>query len=134
MAKTGKKIAVGTAIAAAAGYVAGILTAPKSGKQTRADIKSAAVESITDAEKKLKKLHTQLATLLNDAKSRADDASGKAKRELDKLIETSQTVREKAREVLSAAHDGDVEDKDLKTAISSATEAVEALKTYLTKL
>ncbi len=38
----GKKIAIGTAIGLAAGYVTGILTAPKSGKETRQDIKKIA--------------------------------------------------------------------------------------------
>jgi gas vesicle protein len=36
-----KRVAIGSGIAAAAGFVAGVLTAPKSGKETRADIKTA---------------------------------------------------------------------------------------------
>ena len=35
---TGKKVAVGAVVAAAAGFVAGILTAPKSGKETREEV------------------------------------------------------------------------------------------------
>jgi Gas vesicle protein len=37
------KIAAGAAVAAVAGFVSGILLAPKSGKETREDIKKAAV-------------------------------------------------------------------------------------------
>ena len=37
--KITKKVLIGTALGLAAGYVAGILTAPKSGKETRQDIK-----------------------------------------------------------------------------------------------
>ena len=53
-----KKLAIGAAISAVLGYIAGILTAPKSGKETRDDIKSKAHETYAAAEKELKKLHT----------------------------------------------------------------------------
>ena len=133
MAKKGKNVAIGAMIAAVAGFVAGILSAPKSGKQTRADIKKAATMSMSEAEKQLKKLHTQLNTLLKDAKGEADSAKGKAKAEFDSAMDKAQTVREKAREALSAVHDGDVDDKDLKQVIDDATSAVEHLKTFVKK-
>ena len=57
MDKRVKKFAIGTVIAAAAGYVAGLLTAPKSGKETREDIKNTAVKTYKVAEKELKELH-----------------------------------------------------------------------------
>lgn len=46
------KFAIGAAIGAIAGIIAGVLTAPKSGKDTRADIKSKAVELKNEAVKK----------------------------------------------------------------------------------
>lgn len=133
MGKTGKKVAIGTAVAAAVGYVAGILTAPKSGRETRSDIKHAATQGVLETEKQLKKLHTQLNNVLADAKNTADTLTGKARAELDAAIEKSKSVREKAREVLSAAHEGDIEDKDLKKAVDEATQAVDHLKTFLKK-
>ena len=133
MGKTGKRLAIGTAVAAVAGYVAGILTAPKSGRETRSSIKHAATQGVLETEKQLKKLHTQLNTLLADAKTTADSLTGKARAEFESAIDASKAVREKAREVLSAAHDGDVEDKDLKKAVDEATQAVEHLKTFLKK-
>jgi gas vesicle protein len=131
--KKGKNVAIGAMIAAVAGFVAGILSAPKSGKQTRADIKKAATMSVAEAEKQLKKLHTQLNTLLKDAKGEADSAKGKAKAELDSAMDKAQVVREKTREALSAVHDGDVEDKDLKQVIDDATSAIEHLKAFVKK-
>lgn len=133
MGKKTKNVAVGALFAAVAGFVAGILTAPKSGKETRTDIKNAAAASISEAEKQLKKLHTQLNTLLNDTKTQAENAKGKAKTEIDDAIAKGRAVREKAREVLSAVHDGDVEDKDLKKVIDDATNAIDHLKTYIKK-
>ena len=133
MGKAGKSIAFGTAFAVAAGYVAGVLTAPKSGKQTRTDLKNAATENITQAEKRLKKLHTQLAGLLVEANTQAEGAKGKARTEMNGVIDKAKTVREKARELLSAVHEGDAEDKELKLAIANTAKAVEDLKTYLKK-
>jgi gas vesicle protein len=134
MGKAAKRFAIGAIVAAAAGYVTGVLTAPKSGKETRSDIKSAANQKMTEAERQLKKLHTELTTLLNRTKSEASELKGKARQDYDEVVRLSQTVREKAREVLSALHeDGAVEDKDLKKAIDDANKAVEHLKKYIKK-
>lgn len=128
-----KKLAIGGAIAAAAGFIAGILTAPKSGKETRRDIKDATTKGLREAEKELKKLHTELSKVLNDAKSQANKAGGKGKQELDSLVAKANATKEKAREMLSAIHEGDAEDKDLKKAVKDATEALEHLREYLKK-
>lgn len=128
-----KKLAVGTGVAAAAGYVAGILTAPKSGKETRQDIKSAAKKSQRDAEKELKRLHTELDKVMREAKARSSKLSDKAKKELDELLKKSKNAKEKTREVLSAIHEGDAEDKDLKQAVKNARDSIKHLRTYLKK-
>jgi len=133
MGKTAKKLAIGTIIAAAAGYVAGILTAPKSGKETRKDIKDVTVKSVAEAEKQLKKLHTELNTMINKAKAEASTVKGKAREELDAVISKSFAVKEKAREVLSSVHEGSADDKDLKKAIDDANKSLEHLKKYLAK-
>ena len=54
-----KKWALGAVIAAIGGFITGILTAPKSGKETRQDIKDEAVKLKGEAEKTLKQLHTE---------------------------------------------------------------------------
>jgi gas vesicle protein len=43
------KFVIGTVLGAAAGVVAGMLTAPKSGQETRADLKAKAVELMEEA-------------------------------------------------------------------------------------
>lgn len=130
---TAKKFAIGALIAAAAGYIAGILTAPKSGKETREDIKETAHKSISEAEVQLKKLHTELSKLIEQTKAKADKLTGRTRTEMDNLVEKAKDSKEKAREVLSALHEGDAEDKDLKKAISDATAAIEHLRNYLAK-
>lgn len=128
-----KKLALGAVIAGAVGYVAGVLTAPKSGKETRADIKDGAGRVLAEAERRLKSLHTELASLLVQARSVAESLSGKAKGELEKAMVAGAAVKEKARELLSAAHEGTAEDKDLEKAVKEATKAVEHLKVFLKK-
>jgi gas vesicle protein len=133
MNKSTKRIALGTVIAAAAGYVAGILTAPKSGKETRKDIKVAAEHGMAEAEKQLKKLHTQMNDILAEAKVKAASLKGTAQKDIEIAMEKVGVAKEKAREMLSALHEGGAEDKELKKAIGDANKAIDHLKTYLKK-
>jgi len=133
MGKMAKRFAIGTVLAAAAGYITGVLTAPKSGKETREDIKHAATQGMTEAEKQLKKLHTELTTLINKAKAEGEQLKGEALKDYEKVVKTANEVREKARELLSALHEGGADDKDLKKAIDEANKAIEHLKAYVKK-
>lgn len=128
-----KKLAVGAAIVAATGYVAGILTAPKSGKQTRKDIKQSAIKTKTEAERTLKKTHTELNDLMAKAKTKAKKYKNTASKEFASAITKAQFAKEKARDILSALHDGDADDKDLQKAVKDVNKAITHLKSYLAK-
>lgn len=128
-----KRIAVGTLIAGAVGYVTGILTAPKSGKETRKDIKDTAVSGMHEAERQLKKYHTELNEVIADAKDEAAKLSGKAKSELETAADAAKQAKEKARQILSAVHDGQAEDRELQKAIKDAKKSIDHLKAYLKK-
>lgn len=129
-----KRLAVGSTVAAVAGYLAGILTAPKSGQQTRADIKTATSDTFAAAEKDLKKLHTELNTIITDAKQSGDVLSKKAQAELDELLDKASDTKEKARELITVIHEGGVtDDKDLKQAIKDANSAIDKIRDYLKK-
>lgn len=133
MSKFTKRIALGAAIAGAAGYIAGLLTAPKSGKATRGDLADVASSSRSDIEKQLKSLHTELGNLVDDAKDRSGDLNGKADKELKNLVKKARDSKEKVRQVLSAVHEGEAQDKDLQKAISDAKHAVDHIRDYLHK-
>lgn len=124
-------LALGAAVVAGVGYVAGILTAPKSGKETRKDISKAATKARLEAEKKLKHVHSELGEVLKTANARI--ASGKlaAKGGLDKAIDIAVIARNKAREVLSAVHEGSAEDKELQKAIDDVNDALAHLKKFV---
>jgi gas vesicle protein len=126
-------MAIGAAIAAVAGYITGVLTAPKSGKETRDDIKNTANKGLTEAERELKKLHTELNELITDVKEKGGDLSDKTSKELSAVVEKAKAAKEKTRDVLSAIHEGDAEDKDLQKAISEANKSLEHLRSYLKK-
>lgn len=133
MKKTLKKAAMAVGLAAAVGYVAGLLTAPKSGKETRADIKHAAQTGIDQAERQLKNITSELADLVEEAKRRGADMSEKARQQLDDLIAQARAGREKAREVVSAVHSGKAKDEDLHLAVNQADSALKHLREYLKK-
>lgn len=131
MKKSTEKMAVGAAIAAAAGYVAGILTAPKSGKDTRKDIQQTALKARAEAEHKLKSLHSELTELIDQGKQGAENLEARAKKQFDNVLAMGQKAKEKAREMLSAVHEGGADDKDLQTAINDVNKAISHLKKFL---
>ncbi len=128
-----KKVAIGSTIAAAAGYVAGVLTAPKSGKKTRTDIKAASDKGVVEAEKDLKKVHSELNKIVAESKIKREKVGAKAQKDLNGLLEKAKVTRQKALEVLVALKKGDAADKDLKKAVKDARDAIDHLKSYFKK-
>lgn len=128
-----KKVAIGAALAGVAGYVAGILTAPKSGKETREDVKEAAVKAKTAAEKQLKKLHTELSETIEKAKNSTAKLKNFANSDFEKAVTAATKAKDKAKEMLTAIHEGGADDKDLQRAIDEATKAIDHLKKFATK-
>ncbi|HET9098085.1 MAG TPA: YtxH domain-containing protein [Candidatus Saccharimonadales bacterium] len=131
--KTRKNIVIGSGVAALAGFLVGLLSAPKSGRQTREDIKVAADKGRREAEAELKSLHTDLNSAIKQAKDKGANASKKSSIEIKKRIEVAIETKEKVREILSAIHEGDADDQDLKRAVKNASSALEHLKDYIKK-
>lgn len=88
------KFALGAVVAAAAGFVAGILTAPKSGKETRAEIKDSAVkvkdavvteaENAKDvAEKKGKELKSKAEEIVGDVNDKATEYKSRTEQAIE---------------------------------------------------
>ena len=85
MSKT--KIVIGAIIGAAAGIIAGMLTAPKSGKETRADLKDKASELKANAARKAEIAKGRVEDVVDDVKAKADtykERGEKAKQDLTK--------------------------------------------------
>ena len=138
MNKNAKRIAIGTMIAGAMGYFAGLLTAPKTGTQTRTTLRNATDTSVSEIEKQLKKLHTELNQLLGEAtdgqKTKSDKQQNDAEAALEgEVIGKAARAKQKTREIISAIHDGNADDKDLDKAVTEATKALNAIRSYLKK-
>lgn len=133
MGKNSGKWAAGALALGAVGYLAGVLTAPKSGKETREDIKNAANRTKSEAEKKLKVVLKDLNGRLSEAKAKGATLTGKGKEEYEKVVASAVVAKDKVREILSALHDGDAEDPELKTALDDAKRALKHLEAYVKK-
>ena len=128
-----RTIAVGSMLIAGVGYVAGVLTAPKSGRETRKDLRKAALKAKSELERKLKSAHSELNKLLDETSAFAKKSKGKLDVEFEKARTQAEAVRQKTRELLSAVHEGEAEDLDLQKAISDVKKASTHLKKFLTK-
>lgn len=128
-----KRFALFSAIAAVAGYLAGLLTAPKSGRETRGDIKQAANDNLAKAEKELKKLNDELGQTIDEARVKGDKLSTKARKELSELIDNAKDTKEKTGAVISALRNGQAEDDELRKAVKQANAALKNLRAYMKK-
>lgn len=126
-----KKFAIGTLFAAVAGYVTGILTAPKSGRETRKDVKDAAAKAKNEAETKLKQAHQELSELLDTAKKNTDHLRGTVKEQAGKTLEGAAAAKAKAQNVLSSVKATSKNDKELKKAVKEVNDAISHLKKYI---
>ena len=129
---TNKKWAVGALIAGVVGFLAGILTAPKSGKETREDLKNTANRVVSEAEKQLKRIHSEMNVVIDDAKEILSGKSGKAKEDIEKALNVAKDKQSKVKELLSALRDGGASDNPaLSKGLKDAKSALEHLKEYI---
>ena len=133
MNRKGRNIALGGAILAGASYLAGILTAPKSGRETRKDLNRAARQAKAEAERKLKLAHSELNALLDKLESEIKKGTTKVDKELKDTIKQGKEVKVKARELISALHEGEAEDHDLDVAVKEVRAAIKHLKSFAKK-
>lgn len=128
---TGRKIAFGALIAGVVGYVSGILTAPKSGKQTRADIADKAGDLKNSAEQELTELHGELKDLLEKAKSETMALGQKARAGFNEAVVRAKDAQNKVATVLKSVRAGEADDPELNKAIKQAKQASKNLARYL---
>lgn len=81
------KFALGAIVGIAAGLIAGVLTAPKSGKETRADIKSKAEELKTEAAKRAEEAKAKSRTVATDVKGKVEDYKERSERAVEGAID-----------------------------------------------
>jgi gas vesicle protein len=133
MGTRNKAVAIGAVVAAGVGYAIGILTAPKSGKETRKDISKGASKARIQGERQLKKLHSEISDVIKDGEAFSKKTKTKAKKEVDEAVAKAKKAQKKAKELLSALHDGDADDPNLQAFIEEVKHAKKNLVKYLKK-
>ncbi|MBI4033576.1 YtxH domain-containing protein [Candidatus Saccharibacteria bacterium] len=128
---TGRKIAVGALLAGAVGYISGILTAPKSGKETREDITEKASEIKDESVEHLQDLRDELGELIDSAKDKTIALSARAREEFNEAVVAAKDAKHKAGTVLKAIKAGGAEDPELNKAVKQAKAARKNLSKYL---
>jgi len=128
---TKRNVAIGATAAGIAGYLAGILTAPKSGKETRKDLSSKASDVKDVAEAQLAKLASELSDALKAAKAKSGSLSAKARDELNDAMVKAKDAQNKASQVLKAFKDGEADNAELNRAVKQSQQALNNLKRYL---
>jgi gas vesicle protein len=130
----GKGLAIGAAIGAVVGVVTGILFAPKSGKETREDIKVAAHKAKEKFLAESDKIHEELSELIKNveelAREKGSLLADKVKVALAEAKTAKKDLSEKAKQLKAGK---DTSDKDLQTALEKAREAQAALAKFLKK-
>jgi gas vesicle protein len=129
--ETGKKLAIGTALAGVVGYVTGILTAPKSGKETREDIADTAWDVKDNVETQLRDLSDELKDLIDETKTKTIALSSQAREDFNEAVVTAKDAQNKTATVLKAAKAGEATDPELNKAIKQARQAIKNLGKYL---
>lgn len=88
----------GTIIGAIIGSILGVLLAPKSGKETQADIRRGARNLVGDLTQTVEQMGQNLAQRIDELKSVARDLSGEAKQESQELLARSELLKRDLRE------------------------------------
>lgn len=127
----GKKFGLGVLVGAVAGVAAGILAAPKSGKETRKDLKNKAGEVKVTAERKLKDAHKELSKLSDDAQNAAGELKGKAKDELVDLGKRADALKGKVKVAITSIKSGDDDSDD--ATIDQIMKDISAVKDKISK-
>lgn len=128
-----KKAKVGliAALAGVIGYATGILTAPKSGKETRQDIKQKTSDARVASEKELKKLQEEMSKLIAKAEAKADSLKVKTASDRKKIIDNANKAKAKAGEVIEAIKTKEVKDPDLSKAVEELKNAKDNLAKFI---
>jgi gas vesicle protein len=94
---SGKGFVKGTIIGAALGALAGLLLAPKSGKETQDDIKRKVKGTYQDVQTQLRTMSDEVGGRVDSLKSAAKELKGEAREESQELIRRAEVLKQDLR-------------------------------------
>ncbi len=123
----------GTIIGAAVGALAGILFAPKSGKETQADIKRKVKGTYDDIQRRLEAMSDEVSGRVDTLKEAAKELKGEAKEESQELIRRAEVLKQDLRVSAtnlaeSGAQTKDVAVKQVKQLLSEGSSVMSELE------
>jgi gas vesicle protein len=129
----GKGLLIGLLIGGALGALAGLLFAPKSGRELRQDIKNKSDEYLDDAERYITDAKTKAKDLINEGKKRSEKLITDAKTKSDELLKDAEKIfrdaKAKASNAVDAGKKTFVDESDkLKTAFKAGVDAYKESK------
>lgn len=101
-----RKFVGGALVGLVVGFVAGILLAPKSGQETRDEIKQRTKRMWGDARDQAVKMQEQLGSRVDKLKQVAGELGGQAKEESRALLARADTMKTKLREFTQVVAEG----------------------------
>ena len=134
-----KSFVKGTLIGAIVGVIGGILLAPKSGKETQADIKRTVKGTYNDVVSSLETLSDQVGGKVDSLKVAAKDLKGEAKEESQELIRRAEVLKQDLRIAGTdlSKNSGKTKDsavKQVKLLMSEGTEVMKELERVTKRL
>ena len=133
MGKNTKAVAILALVAFGAGVATGLLTAPKSGKETRDDLKKASGKLKEELDKRYSEVQGSLSDVIDQAMSQVGDFRGSAQEKLEYLIDQAKQAEYKVKDVYRGMRHGDSDDKNLDKALDEANKAKNHLFKFLNK-
>lgn len=129
----GRGFLIGMLAGGAVGAVLGLLFAPKSGRELRADIKSKTDEYVEDAEKYLSEARDKARELINDGKKRSEKIISDAKSKSSEILKDAEKIfhdaKSKSGEVYQQGKEKfDAEADRIKSSIKAGVDAYKEAK------
>jgi gas vesicle protein len=131
MKKPVKNIAKVAAIGAGIGYLAGLLTAKQSGKETREDIANTTKKVKDTTEAKIDALHNELVEIIKKVESTVGPGKKTVLGGLATATATAKKTQAKASDIIKAVKSGKANDKDLADSVKNTKAAIKSLRKYL---
>lgn len=128
---TGKKLAAGTILGGIVGYLAGLLTAPQSGAETREDIADQATDLKDDASLELSIAYDKLSDVIKQAQTKTVTLSAQAREEFNESLIRAKDAQTKTKVILKALKAGGSDDPELNKAVKQAKQAAKNLGKFI---
>lgn len=131
MNKDTKNLGIALIAGLAAGYALGILTAPKSGKETRGDLKEAGSKAYKAAEVRLKGSYEDLSDVIAKAGKQTKKLSTKGREELDVLLAAAHDAQGRVKQLIASVRRGDATPEQLEDVVVAAQVAKDELSDFI---